>query len=78
MDVDGAEWDIISSAASINMLPDVRWLIETHSRELEGKCATHLSDLGFKIKIVKNAWWRCIVPEQRPGAHNRWLVAWKP
>jgi len=77
MDVDGAEAEILSGATVINALPDVRWLIETHSAELERACVVQLERLGFKTKIVRNAWWRYIVPEQRPIAHNRWLVAWK-
>jgi hypothetical protein len=77
MDVDGAEAEILSGATVINALPDIRWLIETHSTELERACVIQLECLGFKTKIVRNAWWRYIVPEQRPIAHNRWLVAWK-
>jgi Methyltransferase FkbM domain len=77
MDVDGAELDILLGATAINALPDVRWLIETHSSELESKCANQLALAGFKIQIVRNAWWRFVVPELRPGPHNRWLVAWK-
>src|SRR5262245_46948320 len=77
MDVDGAEAEILSGATVMNALPDIRWLIETHSTELERACVIQLERLGFKTIIVRNAWWRYIVPEQRPIAHNRWLVAWK-
>jgi hypothetical protein len=77
MDVDGAELDILSGAMAINALPDVRWLIETHSSDLESECVSRLAFAGFKTHIVKNAWWRFIAPELRPCAHNRWLVAWK-
>jgi hypothetical protein len=59
------------------LLPDIRRLIETHSTELERACVSQLERFGFNTKIVRNAWWRYIVPEQRPIAHNRWLVAWK-
>ena len=77
MDVDGAEADVLSGAAGINSLPDVRWLIETHSAELEAMCIDQLKRKGFQTRIIKNAWWRRILPEQRPIAHNRWLAAWK-
>ena len=77
MDVDGAEAKILSGATAINSLPDIRWLIETHSTEFETMCVFQLERFGFKTKIVKNAWWRNFVPELRPIAHNRWLVAWK-
>lgn len=77
MDVDGAEAEILSGATVINALPNVRWLIETHSVELERECMIELERFEFETKIVKNAWWRYFIPEQRPIAHNRWLVAWK-
>jgi len=28
-------------------------------------------------QIIKDAWWRVIVPEMRPIEHNRWLWATK-
>lgn len=75
MDVDGAELDILRSANSLLGQPDVRWLIETHSAELERECMALLHATGYKTVVVPNAWWRMIVPEQRPLDHNRWLVA---
>jgi hypothetical protein len=77
MDVDGAEDEILAGATGINALPDVRWLIETHSQEMETACLRRLELAGFKTKVINNAWWRFVVPEQRPSAHNRWLAAWK-
>ena len=46
--------DILSGATAINALPDVRWLIETHSSDLESECATRLALAGFKTQIVRN------------------------
>jgi hypothetical protein len=77
MDVDGAEAEILAGAGAIKAMPDIRWLIETHSEKLERSCVKSLQSAGFKTEIIRNAWWRAIMPEQRPIPHNRWLVAWK-
>jgi hypothetical protein len=77
MDVDGAEENILRGATALNSLPGIRWLIETHSKELEAACVKILSEAGFQTEIIRNASWRAIVPELRPIAHNRWLAAWK-
>ena len=34
-----------------------------------------LESAGYAVTVIKNAWWRVFVPEQRPIPHNRWLVA---
>jgi hypothetical protein len=77
IDVDGAEAEILAGATLINTMRDIRWLIETHSKELECRCLDSLQSAGFKTEIISNAWWRAILPEQRPIPHNRWLAAWK-
>jgi hypothetical protein len=77
MDVEGAEEQILMGATNFNSLPGIRWLIETHSKELEAGCQDILTRAGFETKIIPNAWWRVFVPEMRACAHNRWLVAWK-
>jgi len=77
MDVDGAEEQILKGAKTFNSLSDVRWLIETHSKDLEVACDRILTAAGFQTKIIPNAWWRVFVPELRPTEHNRWLAAWK-
>ena len=51
-------------------------LIETHSIALERDCCSYLQSCGYNTKIVPNAWWRSMIPEQRPLDHNRWLWAW--
>jgi tRNA1(Val) A37 N6-methylase TrmN6 len=76
MDVEQAEERVLRGATEINSMDDVRWLIETHSQELETSCIDILTKHGFTVKIIPNAWWRVILPECR-GGHNRWLVAWK-
>ena len=77
MDVDGAEEDILLGARELNRLSGVRWLVETHSADLEKACIRLFSEAGFQTKVIRNAWWRIILPEVRPLAHNRWLAAWK-
>jgi hypothetical protein len=75
--VDGVEAEILAGASAIKAMPDIRWLIETHSETLERTCIKSLQSAGFITEIIRNAWWRAILPEQRPIPHNRWLVAWK-
>jgi len=77
MDVDGAEEEILNGAGKINGLPGIRWLIETHSRDLEVACEEILRASGFQTRIILNAAWRAFVPEQRPIEQNRWLAAWR-
>jgi len=77
MDVDGYEEEILKGANVLNLQHGVRWLIETHSKELELACVRILSERGFRTKVIPNAWWRAILPEQRLVEQNRWLAAWK-
>jgi len=78
MDVDGAEVRILNSAKAINALPGVRWLIETHSRELEADCLKLLRAAGFETRIIPQRWWRALVPNVNSGATGvGWLAAWK-
>lgn len=78
MDVNGAEEEILKGASLLNQLPQVRWLIETHSIALENVCVKMLEAAGFKTAIIPNAWWRIFIPEMRHVEQNRWLAAWKP
>lgn len=77
MDVDGVEAEILKGARKLNGLGGVRWLIETHSKELERECVEQLEAAGFETRIIRSAWWRLFIPELRPIEHNRWLAAWK-
>jgi hypothetical protein len=76
IDVDGEEEEILKGAELLNQRQGVRWLIETHSRDLETVCETRLRRANFETVIIPNAWWRAILPELRPLRHNRWLAAW--
>ena len=77
MDVDGAEAEILRGAAKLNAQGGIRWLIETHSRSLECQCIERLKAAGFETRVIRNAWWRVVIPELRPIEQNRWLAAWK-
>jgi hypothetical protein len=77
LDVDGGEEQVLNGARNFNNLPGIRWLIETHSPQLEVACDKILQAAGFQTRIIPNARWRIFVPELRPIAHNRWLAAWK-
>jgi len=77
MDIDGGEVAGLGGARRLNMRPDVRWLIETHSKVLEDECVRILSSAGFRTQIISPAWWRRVLPEMRSIEQNRWLAAWK-
>ncbi len=77
VDVEGGELKVLQGAEKIVSNLDCRWIIETHSAHLEIACAEFLAERGYHCKIVKNAWWRLILPEKRPLSHNRWLIAAK-
>lgn len=75
LDVEGAEWDVLESCLPFDRLSDLRFIVETHSLELEEKCQQWFADHGFDSSIIPNASWRWLLPETRLVAHNRWLVA---
>jgi hypothetical protein len=75
IDVDGREMDVLKSGEGLLSEGNVDLLVETHSQELEDDCFVWLTNKGYHCKIIGNAWWRFIAPEQRPIAHNRWLWA---
>ena len=74
MDIEGAEVDALQTVTATTDLSNVYWIIETHSRELEENCVHWLNEHNYDIRIVKNAFWRLVVPERR-SPENRWIVA---
>jgi hypothetical protein len=72
IDVDGGEALVLQGAGALLDRKDVSWLIETHSAD----CEQVLKAKGLTAAVIKNAWWRKLIPELRPLAHNRWLAAW--
>jgi hypothetical protein len=75
IDVDGHELDVLKSGEKLLSEGIVDLLVETHSKRLEEECLEWLESRGYVCRIVDNAWWRFVVPEQRPVSHNRWLWA---
>lgn len=75
IDVDGAELDVLQSGSDLLSQADVELLVETHSLQLERDCLSYLAGLGYTCRVIDNAWWRRIIPEQRPTDHNRWFAA---
>lgn len=75
VDIDGGEFELLTSAESCTFISDTRWLIETHSPELEEQCIAWLRSRGHRTQIIYNARWRVLLPELRPIPHNRWLMA---
>jgi len=75
MDVDGGEANVLSNSPKFLALPQVRWIIEVHSAELEQDCLRILRLSNYKTTVVKNAWWRSLLGEQRPIDLNRWVIA---
>ncbi len=75
IDVDGAEAAVLRGAPRLLSRQDVTWLVETHTKMLEDECLGIFQAAGLRSRIVRNAWWRVIVPENRPVPHNRWLIA---
>lgn len=77
IDVDGFELDVLDSGAELLSACEIDLLIETHSKRLENDCIRFLRDKGYHCRIIANAWWRWVIPEQRQRVHNRWLWATK-
>jgi hypothetical protein len=75
MDVDTLESNVLRGASKFLRLPDVRWIVETHSKALEEECLSIFHQAGYHTKVIHNAWWRLFVPDLRPIEHNRWLSA---
>jgi precorrin-6B methylase 2 len=75
IDVDGPEADILAHTRDWLATRQALLLIETHSLAAEEKISRQLADLGYSVRLINPAWWRKLIPEKRPLAHNRWLVA---
>lgn len=75
IDVDGREVDILRGASGLIDRSDIRWIVETHSQQLEEECIRIFKMAGYVATIVDNAWYRLFIPELRPIPQNRWLVA---
>ena len=74
LDVDGGEVDVLTGGSALLAGGKVRMLIETHSQELERDCISLLEKAGYRCQVIKNAWWRKVLHEERPTDFNRWLA----
>lgn len=77
IDIDGGEYDLLFSLQSELQEKDVRILLEVHSEELNRSCTRLLEGMGYRVMSIRKAWWRVLLPEQRPLGFNQWLVALK-
>jgi hypothetical protein len=75
LDADFAETDILKSGEGLLRESRPLLLVETYSAALERDCSNFLASLGYEITVIPNAWWRVLVPEQRPTDYNCWLWA---
>ena len=75
LDADTAELSILTSGERLLTEAKPLLLVETHSTALEHDCRVFLNGLGYRTEIIRNAWWRSMLPERRPLDHNRWLWA---
>ncbi|HXN62726.1 MAG TPA: FkbM family methyltransferase [Acidimicrobiales bacterium] len=74
MDIEGAEASALRGAPRVLRDCD-RWLIATHSLDVENECLTLLCQHGFLIETVDQRRW---LPDYRPTVHNRWIIARRP
>ena len=75
MDIEGAEMDALESGARVLSAKNCVLIVETHSLELEVRCKEWLETRGYRVRIIPQGFYRAILPEQRPVAHNQWLSA---
>jgi hypothetical protein len=72
MDIEGGE--VAALAGAETLLGSIRpnWVIEVHGYSQESACLLVLEDFGYSTRFVSEA---LLFKEQRPLAHNRWLLA---
>ncbi len=75
VDIDGGEVLLLEGARQLLASPGVRWIVEVHSPMLQDKCLEIFQQANYRTIVVRNAWWRHIIPELRPGELNQWIVA---
>ena len=75
IDVDGGEMGVLRGGEELIRSGAARIVLETHSAELEEDCLEFLRSRGYTCEVVRNGWYRAVVPESRALPHNRWLVA---
>jgi hypothetical protein len=77
IDVEGAELEVLKGGLTTFKKNNSKFIIETHSKELESKCFQLLDEQNFQVKIIKNSFFSRVRNTGRILEHNRWLVAKK-
>jgi methyltransferase FkbM-like protein len=72
IDVDRAELSALSGAKKLLSARRPHLIVETHSLELEQRCADLLLELGYRPRVVSQRRW---LAQNRSLPHNRWLIA---
>lgn len=72
MDVEGAEYDVLLGGSDVLRNFHPRLIVETHSSVLEMKCIRLLTNLDYRVDVVKR---NRLLFENRPIEHNQWICA---
>jgi hypothetical protein len=72
IDIEGAEIRALHSAKRILRERHPSLIVEVHSADLERQAGEILAQHGYRPVVVSQ---RRFLPDHRPTAHNRWLVA---
>lgn len=75
IDVDGGEATVLKSGRSLLSEARPLLLVETHSAALEENCIGFLTELGYRCRVIKQAWWRNLAFRETRPAFNQWFVA---
>jgi hypothetical protein len=76
VDIDGGEVSLLEGTrVLLSSTTEMRCIIEVHSNALQEKCIDILQAANYHVVVVRNAWWRHILPELRPGELNQWIIA---
>ena len=77
IDIDGGEAEALITGGKKWAAFKGGLLIEVHSQHLKDDCLKFLQSEGFSCRVIRQAWWRKILPEQRPLELNEWISATK-
>lgn len=72
LDIEGGELDALRSGQRLLRERRPGLVVEVHSLDLERAVGRLLVDHGYRPVVVSQ---RTFLPDRRPMAHNRWLVA---
>jgi hypothetical protein len=75
IDVEGAEVDVLRGASLILATRRPPMIVEVHGAEAEAGCLDILAGHRYRVEIIDRS---RLLPENRPLAHNRWLVCRPP